>query len=309
MGGPVEMMLAAERLAPALPHEPVLACGIHAAALIAAAARSEQAERLLTAIAAGEAIAVVAHQEAEQRYSLDRVATAAQRLPSGDWQLDGTKCLVPSAQDADVFIVSARDAGGEIRLFAVARDRPGLSVVQRGRIDGLPAGDLKLAGCVVEPAAALDADPAQDALAAAADRAEAAEIAAMVGIMDACIKATVEHVRTRRQFGAPIGTFQALQHRIADMWIACEETRSLAFAAALACGGSAAERRRAVSLAKVRACDAAQLVGAETIQLHGGSGMTDELIVSHWYRRLLALRSSFGDRRHHIARLAETAAS
>ena len=131
----------------------------------------------------------------------------------------------------------------------------------------------------------------------------------MTGVMDACIKGTIDYLRARRQFGAPIGAFQALQHRVADMWIACEETRSLAFAAAHACNGPAHERRRAVSMAKVRACDAAQLIGAETIQLHGGIGMTDELIVSHWYKRLLALRLSLGDRRHHVARLASSASN
>ena len=145
--------------------------------------------------------------------------------------------------------------------------------------------------------------PPREALAHAADLAEAAQVAEMVGLMAALVSTTIDYVRTRRQFGVAIGTFQALQHRIADMWMACEETRSLAFAAALACGGPADGRRRAVSLAKIRACDAAHLVGGEAIQLHGGIGMTDELIVSHWYRRLLALRASLGDRRHYLNRI------
>src|SRR5262249_33462914 len=130
-------------------------------------------------------------------------------------------------------------------------------------------------------------------------------VAEMVGLMDALVVTTIEYVRTRKQFGVPIGSFQALQHRIADMWMACEETRSLAFAAALSCSGPAGERRWAVSVGKVRACDAARLVGAEAIQLHGGMGMTDELIVGHWYKRLLALQLSLGDRRHHLQRVVE----
>jgi alkylation response protein AidB-like acyl-CoA dehydrogenase len=221
--------------------------------------------------------------------------------------LSGAKILVACATAADLLVVSARDqTSGEVGLFLVDPQAPGVMVTPRARLDGLPCGDVLLVECRVEAADRLDAKSAGEALAYATDLAEAGQVAEMVGLMDALATTTIEYARVRKQFGIAIGTFQALQHRIADMWMACEETRSLSFAAALSCGGPAGERRRAVSLAKVRACDAAHLVGGEAIQLHGGMGMTDELIVGHWYKRLLALRASLGDRRHHLKRVVET---
>ncbi|HEU0222638.1 MAG TPA: acyl-CoA dehydrogenase family protein [Paracoccaceae bacterium] len=307
IGGAVEAMIALERLAPALPPEPVVASAIHAASALALAAPGALAADLLPQVAEGELVLALAHFEEPARYRLACVEARAEPAGSG-FRLFGRKPLVAAATQADLFIVSAREAAsGRLSLFLVDPRRPGLTVLPRGRLDNMPAGDVHLDGCELGAEDRLDAMPAEAALEAASDRAEAAQIAEMVGLMDALTRTTIDYVRTRRQFGTPIGSFQALQHRIADMWIAAEEARSLAFAAALAVEGPEAERARAVSMAKVRAIDAARLVGAEAIQLHGGIGMTDELIVSHWYKRLWALCASLGDRRHHLARLAAAA--
>jgi alkylation response protein AidB-like acyl-CoA dehydrogenase len=306
IGGPVEAMIAMENLGPGLPREPVLSSGIHAASLVAAAAPADRAIELLPRIASGDLIVAVAHQEEGARYDTSFLETRARQAGS-DFVLSGTKILVDCAREADLLVVSARlEGAGDLGLFLVDPLASGVTATPRARVDGMPCGDVRLDACRVAARDRLDGCPAVEALGHAADLAEAAQVAEMVGLMDALIAITIEHLRTRKQFGVAIGSFQALQHRIADMWIECEETRSLALAAALACGGPAGARRRAVSVAKVRACDAARLVGAEAIQLHGGIGMTDELIVGHWYKRLLALRASLGDRGYHLQRVVDT---
>lgn len=288
-GGGVEIMLAASTLAPTLMREPFVATGLRAAALLSDAA--PEAQDLLSAMATGQEVVIVA------------TGLSARRDAAG-WRLDGAAAAVAAAPLADSFLVLARDETGATALFHLPSGVPGLRLTPRRRMDGLPAADLTLEHCRVADDARLAANVPGEALARVDDLVEMAEIAEMVGLMQACLAATVEYLRTRRQFGAAIGSFQALQHRVADMAMALEETRSLAYAAALACAAPAAIRRRTLSMAKICACDAAQRVGAETIQMHGAIGMTDELIVSHWFRRLLALRHSSGQRRDHLARLA-----
>lgn len=298
-GGPVEAMVAMMALAPALPPEPIVESGIHAASLLAAAAPPETAAAVLPGIAAGDAVAAVADLEASARYDRNRIATEARRSGSS-FTLDGRKPNVLFAAEADWLVVSAL-LDGEPSLFLVRGGAAGLSMAPCARIDGRPAADVVLAGVAAQ--ARLDAAPAAAALEHATCVATAAGIAEMVGLMDALVAATVDYARMRRQFGTAIGTFQALQHRIADMWIACEEARSVAAMAAYGCLAGGEEGARAVPSAMLTACDAAARVGNEAIQIHGAIGMTDELVVSHWYRRLWALRQGLGDRRSHLARL------
>lgn len=301
-GGGVERMLVMQHLASALPREPILVSGIQAASLLAAALPNPSAAELLPGVADGGVIVTVAHQEEGSRYGLGQVSTRA--CVSGEgWVLNGTKRLVEFATEADVFIISVRNAeDGVLSLFRVDAGARGLHVTPQSSVDGLPRADLVLEDC----RAALIADTGVDAMiATATDQAEAAQVAEMVGLMDALIRETIGYLQVRRQFGTEIGRFQALQHRIADMWMYCEETRSLALAAALSCDAPAEERARTVSRAKMFACDAARIVANEAVQMHGGIGVTDELIVGHWFKRLLALRSSLGDRRFHLARLIE----
>ena len=306
-GGAVEAMIVMERLASGLPKEPILCSGIHAAALISAALPHDQAANLLPGLADGSLIATVAHQEARARFQVDHVGADAE-FQGGRWALTGTKHLVDFAAEADVLLVTARDRrSGAFGLFRVENHAPGLAIIPRQRVDDMPCADIRLEQCIVQADALIANANVEAMVEAARDRAEAAQVAEMVGLMDALVRETIAYVQTRRQFGVEIGKFQALQHRIADMWMACEESRSLALAAALACTGSEQERRRTVSMAKIFACDSAQRIANEAVQMHGGIGMTDELILSHWYKRLLALRSSLGDRRFHIQRLTEDA--
>lgn len=306
-GGAVETMVLHERLAPTLAAEPVLSTGTHAAALISAAARPAIAERLLPRIAAGEMIASVAHLEPGMAAHSIQPATMLRR-DGDELCLTGRKVLVPCAIEADVFLISAcEEVSGRMTWVMVPKATVGLTVSPAHRIDALPAGDLELNDCRVQSDALLDRVEGAAALNEADDRTEVAQVAEMVGLMSALIAATTEYVSTRRQFGVSLGSFQALRHRIADMWMDCEESRVLAFAAALACAKDPETRAEAVSIAKLRACDTADRVGAEAIQLHGAIGMTDELIVSHWYKRLWALKLSLGDRSAHLDRLADPA--
>ncbi|MCR5859698.1 acyl-CoA dehydrogenase family protein [Mesorhizobium sp. J428] len=279
IGGAVEAMVALAALAPALPPEPIVASSIHAAALIAEAAPSDVAAPLLQRIAEGQAVAAVADLEAAARY--DRAAiTATAVAKDGSYLLDGVKPMVPFGAEADLLVVSA-NVGGDPALFLVDPRSDGVTRTSRPRIDAMPAADIVLSGCAVPSASRLEHAPVLPALERAADLATAAQIAEMVGLMDALIAATVDYAHARKQFGVAIGSFQAIQHRIADMWIACEEARSLAAAAALACASGETGRARTVSAAMITACDAAHRVGNEAIQIHGGIGMTDELVVSH----------------------------
>jgi alkylation response protein AidB-like acyl-CoA dehydrogenase len=259
---------------------------------------------------AGRGVADVASHSAgklpRQDFRSDRAPLAfvedQSALEAHFYTLEGVKPLVPFGAQADLLVVSAC-VDGEPALFLVDATTEGILRTPRRRIDGLPAADIAFSGCRVPAASRLTGAPVIEALERAADRATAAHIAEMVGLMDALVAATIDYARTRKQFGVAIGSFQALQHRIADMWIACEEARSLAAAAALACAPGGTERERTVSAAMITACAAAHRVGSEAIQIHGGIGMTDELIVGHWYRRLWALRQETGDRRSHLARM------
>ncbi len=302
MGGPIEAMVALAALAAALPPEPIVASSIQAAALIAETAAAELAVPILQGMAEGRIVATVADLETAARYDRAAIATTATFM-DGSYVLRGLKPMAPFGAEADLLVVSAT-FDGEPALFLVDPMTDGVVRTPASRIDAMPSADIELAGCIVPSRSRLREAPVLAALQRAADLATAARIAEMVGLMDALIAATVDYARTRRQFGVAIGSFQALQHRIADMWIACEETRSMAAAAALAFAPGQGVREKTVSAAMITACDAAHRVGNEAIQIHGGIGMTDELIVSHWYRRLWALRQESGDRRWHLERLA-----
>jgi alkylation response protein AidB-like acyl-CoA dehydrogenase len=299
LGGPVEAMVALAALGPALPLEPVVESGIHAASLIAIAAPEAQAGKLLAPIVAGERVAVLADLETEGRYDRGPRTTIATSSATG-WRIDGAKPLVGFGAEADLVLVSALAPDGPA-LFLVEAGTPGLSRLPVRRVDGVPAADIRLDGVEVGPGDRLaPADPVA-ALLRAADLAAAAAIAEMSGIMDALTRTTIDYARARRQFGQPIGSFQALQHRIADMWMACEDVRSVAAAAARAC--AAGEALATISQAMVVAIPAARRVSNEAIQIHGGIGMSDELIVGHWHRRILALGQAWGDRAFHVNRL------
>jgi alkylation response protein AidB-like acyl-CoA dehydrogenase len=304
--GPVAAMLALEQLGRGLVLEPVAAVALVSASILAQAgadARAAWAPR----VASGEARVVLAYQERAARYKLDRVDTKATQ--AGDaWSLTGTKSLVPIGDQADAFIVSARVSGAPddpagIALFLVERAATGVTTQGYALQDASRAADVSLSGA---PATLLvAAGPAFAALELAIDTGIAAMAAEAVGAMDKLFELTVEYMNTRKQFGVAIGTFQALRHRLADMKMQLELARSMSYYATLKLAEEPAVRRRAVAQAKVQLGQSARYVGQQAIQLHGGIGMTDEYIGSHYFKRLTAMEMQFGDTMHHIGEVSD----
>ena len=218
------------------------------------------------------------------------------------------KSVVFGAPTADRFIVSARTAGGArdaegITLFLVDRDAPGLSVRGYPTADGLRAGEVTLDEAPGERLGALDGGLAT--VEEAVDRAIAAVAAEAVGLMGALNDMTLDYLKTREQFGQPIGRFQVLQHRMVDMFIAHEEAKSMAMMAAMRIDEADADaRKKAMSAAKVQIGKSARFVGQQAIQLHGGIGMTDEYAAGHYFKRLTMIDRSFGDNDYHLRRYA-----
>ena len=310
--GPVAAMLALEALGRGLVLEPVAAVAMVAASVLAQAPAGARA-RWAPRVASGEARVVLAYQERAARYKLERVDTTA--TPAGDaWTLTGTKSLVPIGDQANAFVVSARVSGANddaagIALFVVERDAAGVKTQGYALQDGSRAAEVTLANT---PATLLvPAGAAFAVLENAVDIGIAALAAEAVGVMDKLFELTAEYLNTRKQFGVPIGTFQALRHRMADMKMALELARSMSYYATLKLGEEPSVRRRAVAQAKVQLGQSARYLGQQAIQLHGGIGMTDEYIGSHYFKRLTAMELQFGDTMHHIgevsARMLETA--
>ncbi|HSV35085.1 MAG TPA: acyl-CoA dehydrogenase family protein [Ramlibacter sp.] len=302
----VETALVAEELGRGMVLEPFVGCAVLAARLIErgdAPGFAAQREALLAGIADGSAITLLAHSEPGSRFELDSVKARAKPTPAG-WVIDGTKMMVPGAPAAAHFIVSARVEGEGTALFLVHREAVLLSSYPL--IDGTRAGDLELHGVAVGHDA-LMAGPgsAVAVLEEALDRAALAQVAEALGCMEAVLALTSEYLKTRHQFGQPIGKFQALQHRMAEMFVEVQETRSILYRGMAHLEGEAAARRQAVSAAKVMLGSAGRFVGGQGIQLHGGIGVTDEYQVGHYYKRLLALEKIYGDSDWHLDRFIQ----
>ena len=307
---PLETLSVMDACGKSLLLEPFLSSAVIATALLRACAEDPAAVDLMTRMASGAAIAVLAHFEPDSRFESQWVSSRARK--SGDtYTLDGHKAVVMHAGAADTLLVSARisgepgDAEG-ISLFRVPRDAKGMKLDVYPTIDGQRAADLYLKGVDVPAANRLGPEGgALPMIEAALDIGLAALCAEAVGVMQALVDATVTYVQARQQFGVPIGRFQALQHRIADMLIHLEQARSMSYLAALRCTDTnVLERRRALSAAKAVVGQSARFVGQQAVQLHGGMGMTDELNVSHWFKRLTAAELMFGDSDTHLQRYA-----
>lgn len=310
--GAIEAMVVMEELGRGMVLEPYAAVALVAAPLLAASPAGAAA-KLARGVAGGSAIVVLAHQERGARYDLAKVATRAERDAAGGWILHGAKSIVPAGAHADAFIVPARISGAAddprgITLFLVER---GAKATTRGypTQDGACAAELAL-----DDAPAIELLPAGAAfvaLEAAIDRGIAAVAAEAVGVMDKFVALTVEYLNTRKQFGVAIGSFQALRHRIADVKIQLELARSMSYFASLKLGEAPAARRRALSQAKVQLGNSMRFVGQQCIQMHGGIGMTDEYIGSHYFKRLTMIELTYGDTLHHLgevsARMQDTA--
>ena len=297
--GAVEAMVVLEELGRGLVNAPYAAGALVAPALLSAAAAELQSS-WLPRMAGGEALVVLAHQERAARYRLNQVATVANKSGTS-WRLSGQKDVVPAADEADAFIVPARISGAEseaqgIGLFLVEKSAAGLGLQAYPTQDGARAGELKLADTPAMPIT----DNGFAALELAADVGVAAACAEGVGVMDKLVALTVEYMNTRKQFGATLATFQALRHRIADVKMQLELGRSMSYFASLKLREPAAQRRRALSQAKVQLGTSMRFVGQQCVQLHGGIGVTDEYIGSHYFKRLTMLEMAFGDTMHHL---------
>jgi alkylation response protein AidB-like acyl-CoA dehydrogenase len=302
--GPVEGMVVMEELGRGIVLEP-FAQALIAGATIAAHADAGSKAAWLPKIASGEALVVLAQQERAGRYDLGKCAATASGS-AGNWTLTALKSVVPAGDQADAFIVPAL-AGGRIALFLVDAKASGVSSRGYATQDGSRAAELTLAGA----AATLITEDGLAALEHAVDIGIAAACAEAVGVMDKTLEVTVEYMNTRKQFGVAIGSFQALRHRVADMKMQLELARSMSFYASLKLNAPAAERRRALARAKYQLGVSMRFVGQQAVQLHGGIGVTDEYIVSHYFKKLTQLEMSFGDSLHHLqqvsANMQETA--
>jgi alkylation response protein AidB-like acyl-CoA dehydrogenase len=308
--GPLETLSVMDACGKSLLLEPFLSSAVIATAALRAFADTETASRLLARMAGGKEIAVLAHFEPASRFETQWVGTRAVKSADG-YVLDGHKAVVMHAGAADTLLVSARTSGepnaaAGVSLFCVRRDAKGLKLDRYPTIDGQRAADVYLQGVKVTTADLLGEEGgALAAISAALDVGLAALCAEAVGVMQALVDATVTYVQSRQQFGVAIGRFQALQHRIADMLIHLEQARSMSYLAALRCSDeNVAERRRALSAAKALIGQSARFIGQQAVQLHGGMGMTDELIVSHYFKRLTAAELNFGDSDTHLQRYA-----
>ncbi|HUQ72959.1 MAG TPA: acyl-CoA dehydrogenase family protein [Planctomycetaceae bacterium] len=300
-GGGVETMLVMQALGRNLTLEPYLATVVLAGSCVALGAAEWQKKILLPGIIDGSLILAFAHAEPNSRFDFGRVETRASR-DGNNFVLDGEKTLVLHGSVADKFIVSARTAGdpadeGGVTLFLVEADEENLGGQEYPLFDGTRALDLQLSGVKVGPESVIGTlEQARPLIDTVLDRAMAALCAEAVGIMDALHATTVEYLKTRQQFGQPIGRFQALQHRAVDMLVQLEQARSMALLAASKVDSpDVSERRRTIAAAKEMAGRAGRFVGQQAIQLHGGMGMTDELNVSHYFKRLTAIDVLFGN--------------
>ena len=301
--GPVEAMVVMEELGRGLVNAPYAMGALVAPALLAAGPAQLQ-QAWLPRVAAGEALVVLAHQERAARHRLHHVATRAVAAEGG-YRLSGAKSVVPAGDEADAFIVPARLAGAVddpagIALFLVPRGAAGLTVGAHPTQDGARAAELQLS----DTPATLVCTEGWPVLEQAADIGIAAACAEGVGLMDRLLAITVDYMNTRRQFGVPIASFQALRHRVADVKMQLELARSMSYYASLKLGEPAEQRRRALSQAKVQLGRSMRQVGQECIQLHGGIGVTEEYVGSHYFKRLTVLELSWGDTMHHLGEVS-----
>ena len=308
-GGSVETMIVMEAFGRALALEPYLATVVLGGGFLRRASEAVQSD-VLPKVAAGETLLAFAHTERQSRYDLADVATTAKKDGAG-YVLDGAKSLVLHGDVADKLVVSARLSSDQrsrsgIGLFLVDAKAPGVSRRGYGTIDGLRAADVTLDKVKVSPGLALDAEGnAMELIEQVVDSGIAALCAEAVGAMSAMHEMTVDYLKQRKQFGVPIGNFQVLQHRAGDMLIALEQARSMAMLATMMSEEeNAAERRKAISAAKVQIGRSAKIVGEGAIQLHGGIGMTMEYKVGHYFKRATMIDKTFGDADHHLAVLA-----
>lgn len=308
-GGAVETLVVVEALGRALAPEPYLAGVVLGGGAVRLAGNEAQRAALVPGVADGSLRLAFAHSEIQARYDLHDVATTAE-LVDGAYRLNGSKTVVLNADAAKFLVLSARTAGSQrdpegITLFIVPSDAEGISIRSYPTQDGGRAGDITLTDLDVPADVVLGTvGGALPVIERVVDGAIAALCAEAVGLMDALTDITVEYLKTRKQFGVPISSFQALQHKAVDMLVAVEQARSMAlYASMMAESEDPDERRTALSAAKVQINRSARFVGQTAVQLHGGIGMTMEYIGAHYFRRLSMIELMFGDTSYHLRRV------
>jgi pimeloyl-CoA dehydrogenase small subunit len=309
-GGPVETMIVTEAMGRALALEPYLATVVLAGGLLRHAGNEAQRSALLPKIADGTLLLAFAHAERQSRYDLGDVTTTAKKN-GAVFVLDGAKSLVLHGDCADQLVVSARVSGGRkdregIALFLVDGKANGLSRRGYQTVDGLRAAEIMLEGVKVNADALLgEPGKAFPTIQRVVHEAIAALAAEAVGAMISMHEMTVDFLRTRKQFGVPIGSFQVLQHKAVDMLIAIEQARSIMFyGTMMAAEDDAAERDKAMSAVKTQIGRSGEIVGRIGTQLHGGIGMTMEYKGGHYFKRLTVIDTLFGNADHHLKMLA-----
>jgi pimeloyl-CoA dehydrogenase small subunit len=306
-GGPIETMLVMEAVGRVLALEPYLATVVLCGTTLRLAGSDAQKSALLPQIAEGGLRLAFAHGERQSRYDLTDVLTTAKKAGDG-WRLDGGKSVVVHGDTADKLVVSARTAGERndpdgISLFLVDAGAGGVARRSYKMRDGTRAAEVSLSGVDGELIGA--AGQGLGVVERVVEAGIAATAAEAVGGMETELAMTVEYLKTRQQFGKPIGTNQALQHRASEMMMSLEQGRSLAILAAVSVDEEdAGKRAHAFSTVKVGVGQAAKFVSQNAVQLHGGIGMTDEYAIGHYFRRAMVIEHSFGDITHHLSRLA-----
>jgi pimeloyl-CoA dehydrogenase small subunit len=309
--GPVESMIVMEAFGKGLVREPYLSTVVICGGLVrhgcAPATRKELAGR----IASGELLAAFAHIEREARHDLIDVSVAA-RKRGGNLVLDGVKSVVPNGDSADMLFVSARTSGTRharegVSLFLIEAKAKGITRRAFTLADGTRGAEIRFDQVAASASSLIGKEgEAGPLIERVADEAIAALCAEAVGVMSAICEMTVAYLKTRKQFGRPIGSFQALQHRAADMFIALEQARSMAVYATMMIGeADPAQRSAAVSAAKVTIGRNGRFIGEQAVQLHGGIGMTMEYRLGAYFKRMTAIEMMFGDVDHHLRKVAE----
>jgi alkylation response protein AidB-like acyl-CoA dehydrogenase len=311
-GGPISTMIIMREFGRHLVVEPFFETVVLAGGLMEVAGTAAQRGRFLSPIMAGQSVWALAWTEVKSRYDLATVATTAIR--QGDhYVLTGAKTAVIAAPWADQLIVSARTSGDTrardgVSLFVVDRHSLNLDLRSFRTIDGRQAAEIALNGVKVPADHLLGGEGDGIALLEACrDRAIAALCAEALGAMGELNSATLEYTKTRKQFGTALGTFQVLQHRMVDMFIALEEATSLTQYLNLSITNGEPQASKVASGAKTKVGYAAKFVAEQAVQLHGGMGMTDELNIGHYFKRITSINVQFGDPSYHLTRYAQQA--
>ena len=295
--GPVEGMVVMEELGRGMVLEP-FAQTLIAGGVLSGYAPDALKSIWLPKIASGESLVVLAYQERAARYKFENCEAKATQVQYS-WALSATKSIVPAGDQADAFIVPAM-VQGKMALFLVERTAAGVTSSGYRTQDGARAAEVTLK----EAPATLITPDGLTALSHAIDIGIAASCAEALGVMDKTLAITVEYMNTRKQFGVAISSFQALRHRVADMKMQLELARSMSYYASLKLNAPTEERRRAMARAKYQLGVSMRFVGQQAVQLHGGIGVTDEYIVSHYFKKLTQLEMTFGDTLHHLGEVS-----